>query len=186
MSRTMSTPWLNKSILQLLTDSNTQIRRSSQKLPRVCQVIATFEHLRAILISDKQNSITVFLSNEALEKLAVEGMTIRSLRNSIIKIEDYHFSVMFQSAGDRDMTAITKEKITRPLVVCCSTVVYLGADDCTTIGDPVDLNRVLKATIIQIGYTQLVERLRLRQFPDEECLPDFGKSRLDLLLSILL
>ena len=180
----MTAPWIKKSLQQLIGDSPGNPRKSPEKINRICQVIETHESFRCIVVSDKDFFIPVFLTDLAIANLLNNNCTIRSLHNAIVKLQVYHFSTIYQCAADRDLPVLCKE-ISRPLVLQCSKIEYLGGDDCTTIGEPRNINKELDSLLKSTGYINILDKLRIKQFPSQKCLPDYGKAAIVKFMLIL-
>jgi hypothetical protein len=128
-------------------------------------------------VNDKENYISVMLTEECIENLKEENVELSSLKHCIVKLEKYHISTAIQAAGDRDVSKFSHVGVSLPLTIQCSKLTFLGASDCDVIGDPVDLNKDarVRAVLSQIQFWTLAERLASGQFPNETFLPDSSK-----------
>jgi hypothetical protein len=175
MARNLSAPWIRKSLESLL-GSNASPQTVPSSNNKICQVICTYERFRCIAISDGSHYIPLFLNERALERLksSVDNMSIAQLKDCLIRVEGYFFTTIFQAAADRDITALSKS-FHGTLAVQCSGISYLGGNDITTFGAPLDVNKELKSFIKLPGHESIAQRLATRQFPNQNCLPDCGK-----------
>jgi hypothetical protein len=92
----------------------------------------------------------------------------------MIKLEKWHFSSLFLSAGARSLSALLEHKLTRPLVVQTGKISLLGGNGISVIGSPVDINAdadVKESYLHQMSHMKMMSLLQ-RQFPNEYNFPD--------------
>jgi hypothetical protein len=131
----------------------------------------------SIVISDKENTIHVFLTKKCFDELT-DQYPLDSLKYSQVKIDKFHFSTVIQAGGHHDMRILQDMKISFPFALQCSKLTYMGANDCTLIGEPVDLNsHISTRNMIRSveTYIAMAKKLVNRQFPGKFRLPDQGK-----------
>jgi hypothetical protein len=144
--------------------------------PRVVQVVRGNDEARMLEVSDKESTIVVMLTEKCCATFTRmhSNMRLASLRNFIVKLDEWHVSTVMQAAGDREMTKIRDLKISFPLSLQCRRLTLLGASDVTLAGEPLDVNRsrAVRAAMADTSYLTLTARLKDRQFPAEVSLPD--------------
>ena len=115
--------------------------------PKVVQVIQVFNDMGILIVNDKKNSVAVMLSESCVSDFMEMYMKpISTLVNCLIKLEKWHFSTVIQcQRHDRDIKAMSVNcGIMLPIAISCSRITTLGAFDCVTIGDPVNINKVCR------------------------------------------
>ena len=193
MAKSMSSQWIRSTILDILRDSETtdpaggpnrpsssssahQQTRLKLNKSRVVQVTRANDSVRFFDISDKEVTITVMLTGTCYNNFLNmhQGATLASLKNSLVKLEDWHVSTVMQSAGNRDVSKFSNLHISFPLSLQCAAFTWLGAHDCNLIGEPRDINRdvLVREILSKHTYSSLTNRLCSRQFPAEVALPD--------------
>jgi hypothetical protein len=185
MSRSMPAPWLRPTLLDLITESKGRSKKKKHTThgPRVVQVIRVIEPLDIIVVNDKENYVTVMLTKDCLDDMASEHLSLKDLNRSIIKMEQYHYSTVTHSCGLRDEKMFPQHMITYPIVLQCSKLASLGANDCEVIGEPRDLNKdpEIMAALGKMQFITMAKRLGTRQFPGQGVLPDAGTMLMLLL-----
>lgn len=170
----MPSEWIKKCILDVLAYSEPKLLTRRAKTCQVCKFLPNHNCLQ---ISDTKNSIFVLLTNDCISYLEKSGENVHRLKNSIIKLEKYHFSTLFVAGGNRNLNKIISS-CSRPFVIQCSQLSLLGAHDSSTIGDPVDINadEEVKRLLAQQSLNHIVlgQRLKMMQFSHCTSLPDSG------------
>ena len=184
----MSAPWLRTTTLELLSDKvvvvannkNNRNKSFANHRTRVVQVISTNADLELIGINDKFNHVTVMLTRECLEDLAEKGIQLSELKNTLVKLETYHFSTTIQCGGHRDERKFVQNHVSLPLALQCSKLSLLGADDCEILGEPVDINRdaLVRECFSKLQFITMTQRLAAKQFPEQGVLPNSGQYAL--------
>ena len=181
MSRSISGKWIKEALCNILSSTAVDHNVShSLRVPgsKCVQIVAIREELNLLTISDGDVFICAFLTEDAFEELTNE-YSIDTLKYSLVNVVDFCFSTPTQAAGNRDMTDLSKINGMFPLVLHCFKVTYLGASDCTVIGNPTALNN--SHTIMNLvrpfakRYCNFRERLAITQFPIQRVLPDWGR-----------
>ena len=178
----MPSAWMQKRLLDLLSKKINGLKISSQYIPppKVVQVLNCNEENRSLLISDKECHITLFLTSNCLDTLKEDDITFSSLRHCIIKLERYHFSTVTQSIGHRDEKKFASQGVTFPIALQSDKITFLGADDSDVLGEPHDLNSMKKVQDIlsTMTYIEMTNKLRIKQFPNSDALPNSGTNEL--------
>ena len=175
MSKSLPIPWLRNTALELLSING---KSFPNHRPRAVQVIRTNEQLEFIVINDKENYVTVFLTAECLKDLREQQGIVRltDLKNSVIKLEKFHFSSTLQSGGNRDVSKFDDHHVSHPFALQCSKLVVMGGDDCDVMGNPVDLNKDknIRKELNTMNLSTMTQRLATKQFPQQKTLPNSG------------
>ena len=163
----ISSPWIEHSILKILSDNKIQ-RLTKAKSVQVTKVYDS----NTIEVSDAESTITLILG---------QGQIIPC--NSIIKIQEIHFSTVICSKNPEKIPMLLHAGVTMPFALRCNKAVIFGGDDCIILGNPSDINlkksirAVLEnknATLPLYKHGLLTKQLASVQFPDEDCLPNAG------------
>jgi hypothetical protein len=183
MSSSLSSPWIYSNIHKILSSLGNEKCKNPSK---IVQVINTCDELNSIVINDKENLIHIYLTSDCIHDLSKSENFINNtgefklslLKDSLIKLEKYHYSTYIQCCGNRDLTKIKST----PLAILCHKIGFINSVDCSTIGEPMDINFDPRFTIILItnhyeinfrqNYKELVNLLAKKQFPKEKFLPD--------------
>ena len=177
MSRSLPQPWLRTTAVELLSANG---KSFPNHRPRAVQVIRTNEQLEFIVINDKEHFVTVFLTAECLRDLREQQGIVRltDLKNSVIKLENFHFSSTVQSGGNRDVSKFDDHHVSCPFALQCSKLVVMGGDDCDVMGNPVDLNKdkSIRTILNTMNLSTMTQRLAIKQFPQQRTLPNAGTS----------
>jgi hypothetical protein len=146
---------------------------------RCIQVTAVHEDIRSITVSDGDVSIHAFLTEACFENFTSD-YSIDTLKYGQANLVDYCFSTVTQAAGNQDMKKLTAMNIPFPLALHCFKVKFLGASDCSIIGNPTAVNASgqVKALLPRFTYSGLMQHLALSQYPIQKTLPDWGESLL--------
>ena len=175
MSKSLPQPWLRTTALELLSING---KSFPNHRPRAVQVIRTNEQLEFIVINDKENCLTVFLTAECLKDLREQQGIVRltDLKNSVIKLENFHFSSTVQSGGNRDVSKFDDHNVSYPFALQCNKLVVMGGDDCDIMGNPVDLNKDknIRKELNTMHLSTMTQRLATKQFPQQNTLPNSG------------
>lgn len=172
MSGNMNNPWLRSTMLQLISESpNLQFKSN---FPRTVQVIRSneqMEQMGMLVINDSENFVTVMLTKGCRDDMAEKNIMFSDMKNSIIKLEVYHFSTFKQSRGLRDFTT---QAVSLPITLQCDKLTILGGHDLETLGSPCDLNKdpQSKQCFNSLTFDVMTERLGRRQFSDRNALPN--------------
>ena len=178
MASAMANPWIKSTIVSLFRGSECDSTFNMyNRRAKVVQVTKVFENLRIIIVSDKENSIPVMLSKICMEEYCTSNYhrSLSSLKCSLIKLENWHISTTTQSASNRDINSFSAHGITHPFSILCSKLMPIGADDCSILGTPTDVNKekIIKEILFDLPYIEVAARLGKLQFPYEKNLPDF-------------
>lgn len=178
MSRTMSAPWLRSTLLDLLAEpkDKPKKKKACKRNSRSVQVIRVLEHLKLLVVNDKENSVTVMPTKDCLDDLETKQISLKDLNYSIIQLHKYHFSTAIHSCGFRDENLFQSNKITLPIALQCSKLTMLGANDRDVIGTPRDLNKdpEVRDVLSRMQFIDMSKRLGSEQFPEQSMLPDAG------------
>lgn len=92
-----------------------------------------------------------------------DNFTLETLNYSFIKLEVYHFSIVMIAGADRDVCHFSSNKISLPIALNCNLLTFIGSDDVSVIGNPVDLNMALHRENFfgkhELKFSVLVEKL---------------------------
>jgi hypothetical protein len=172
MAKNMPAPWISQTFLNLMKENVSDTSKSGAPLrrPKVVQVLKVYEKMGILIVNDKKNSVAVMLSKRCLSdyKDMYNSQPLSTLAKSMVKLENWHFSTIIQSAGpDRELRAIaTQSGITLPIAISCSRITSLGAFDCVTIGEPVDLNTVCVFSVDHLRLTSYLTGSRYTHVPE--------------------
>ena len=169
-------PWMKPKLAALLGDSKDGRKQFHKFPPRNLQVILANDVDRFLIASDSENHVVVMLNTECIAQLVSQDCSISHLRQSLIRLEKYHFSTAIVNAGSRDEEKFASQGITFPVVIQCSQIKYIGGYGVDIINAPTDLNGDPDVAnhLIGLNYSSLAERLGTRQFPTKGFLPDEG------------
>jgi hypothetical protein len=166
---------VRKTIKDCLNEESTRMGRDVGRA-KVVQVIRGIDDLSVLVVSDKTHSVSVMLTRECMEEFRRLNplKNLVSLKGNMIKLEKWHFSSLFLSAGARSLSALLEHKLTRPLVVQTGKISLLGGNGISVIGSPVDINAdadVKESYLHQMSHMNMMSLLQ-RQFPNEYNFPD--------------
>lgn len=142
MSSSLSSPWIYSNIHKILTSHGNEKYKNEAK---IVQVIKTCDELNYLVINDKDNFVNMYLTSECIHDLSTSEYFINItgefklslLKDSLIKLEKYHYSTYINCCGNRDLTKIKST----PIAILCHKIGFINALDCSPIGEPVDLNK---------------------------------------------
>jgi hypothetical protein len=178
MSRSLHPPWIRQTVGHLLAEApgSLNFAQPYRAVGTYCvQVLAINEESRSLTISDSKVYVHAFLTKECFDELFKEH-SIKTVMYGQVNLIDFCFSTVTQAAGNLDMAVLRKQKVMFPLALHCFKMSYLGASDCSVIGDPVALNahKEVIEPLRAFKYFELKQRLALAQFPLQKSLPDWG------------
>lgn len=169
--------WMQPKLSTLLGDSIDDSKSFSKLRPNYVQVLSANDTDRFLIVSDGCNSMTVMLTTACIAKLATdENYSVSDLRQSVVRLEKYHFSTCIKNAATRDEEKFAGQKITFPVVIQCSHIKYIGCFGIDILGSPTDLNSDPEVAkhLNSLNYSALEDRLGGRQFPKKGFLPNEG------------
>ena len=112
------------------------------------------------LTIDAVNSIK---NSDNLPVAIRDNFTLETLNHSFIKLESYHFSMAMIAGADRDVCHFSNNKISLPIALNCNLLTFIGSNDVSVIGNPVDLNLELHRENFfakhELKFNVLVEKL---------------------------
>ena len=182
MSNSLSPQWVKFSLLKLLDDSPKAKYRRQFTSPKIVQVTRVYADIRMLEISDKQNRITLSLTDATMKHLQSQDAfnNLEGLRNSVIKIFDWHFTTITQSVDVKHIPKAFGAGVSLPFSIQCNKIEMLGAEDCVIFGQPSDINsdKQLREQLPPVynAHALLVKHLCNIQFPGEDCLPNSGTA----------
>lgn len=173
----MGPPWLKPILQELLADGTLGRRRTTNHKHRSVQAIKSNEDFRYLIINDTDHYATLFLTPNCIEDMAQKEVTIMDLKNTVIKLEKYHFTTIIASVGSRDESKYQSLGISFPVAIQCDKLSLLGGDDVEVMGAPHDLNRDddIKNIISKMEHCFMSRRLGMKQFPQMGLLPNAGE-----------
>ena len=162
-------------MLDCLNESKS-VGRDTVGRARIVQVIRGSDDLSVLVVSDKLHTITLMPTRECLDEFhkANPRKTLDSMGRAVIKLEKWHYSSLFLSAGSRSVKNLLSRGYTRPLVVQSAKISLMGAHDISVIGSPIDINadiEINKSVIAKMTHHRMMYLLQ-RQFPNEYSFPD--------------
>lgn len=133
----MSSPWIQSMVKALLgTENHDNQSLSILGKGKVVQVVGINTNFNFITVSDKANSISVFLTPQCVDTIEnINNYSIADLKYCQVRIEQYHLSTVAQCASHMDLGLISKH-VTFPFAFQCAKLTYLGANDCDVVGSP--------------------------------------------------
>jgi hypothetical protein len=169
MSASLSPPWILGIALELLQDKlKPSVGSRHMNKPQVCQVVGVKAALRAIEVSDTLTTCFVFLTDKAI--LGLGHMPLSSLKNSLIKLERWHYSTVLHCAADRPFKSYTDHG---PIAIQCSALKSFGCEDLLILGNPTSLNKDT-GIMTRLKFLKLYSAAKLlavRQFGADSLLP---------------
>lgn len=179
MAKSMSTPWLEATLVDLIApdaaidnmDDNGSIgskgaaNRKYHHVPKVVQVLSCNPTLRILEISDGQHTINVFYPAKCGCVAVVDDVGASQLKHSMIKLKNYHVTTTVIAAGDREQDKVAG-KISFPFAILCKDFQYIGGHDLEKLNNPTSANSSaqVKSLIDKQAYRMIVKRLAFRQF----------------------
>jgi hypothetical protein len=183
MAKSTSTPWIKDHVLKLLAHPHeTNNRRNGKGFAfsnKTVQVMSCSAPTQSILVSDKENYISVFLTKKVFAQLAEEQLSLPELKYCLITLKAYHFSTTVTAGAGQDFEAVTRQ-CSVPFAMICDKMSLLGGFDLAIMGDPRDINKEarVRAELESLTYLELAKCLSSKQFPKEAGLPDMGTYKL--------
>eukprot|EP01041_Mallomonas_annulata_P004255 gene4255-8471_t len=176
MSNSMSAPWIRPTVSGLLSGLADEHVSTIIHRPRIVQVLRASDEYGFIIISDKENYITVMLTKSCADefKSSTHGRQLSSLRNSTVKVDNWHLSTVFQCGATRSISGLKNLGVTLPLAINCKRLIPLGAGDCCVAGRPQDIHedKIVTELLEQQNYKTIVNKLVRFQFSTENMLPN--------------
>ena len=168
MARSMPSPWLFNALVDTFREDSEVAHASMQNKkwpPKMVQVVSYNVQLSSLVVSDKEHMIRVFLTKKCMEEVS-EQHSLASLKYSQVKIANFHFSTVLQSAGHFDLALLQSQKVIFPLAIQCAKLTYMGGNDIELIGEPVDVNRDprIQKILGSLKYHDMVKKLVSRQY----------------------
>lgn len=178
MSKSIHSPWIKEAVHALLAEtpgSENFAKPYRVWGTRCVQILAIDKDARSLTISDTDVYVHAFLTKECFEDL-FKVHSIDTLKFCQANLVDFCISTVTQAAGDLDVEVLRKSNVLFPLALHCFKVIFLGASDCTVIGNPTALNadKSIAVALRKFKYYELKQRLGLAQFPLQKTLPDWG------------
>ena len=92
MANNMPKPWIKKTVLRCLDDDPLPNKAPVKHKSVLTQVIGVFPDVRILLINDKEHMISVALTEDCAKELYAKDIPLKSLKNCIISLQDWHVS----------------------------------------------------------------------------------------------
>lgn len=214
MSRSLS-PWIEKVIGELLNfDISPHLQQHQQansegkatakqqqqpQLPiilhpaRTVQSLKYLSEAKALIVSDSQHTIPLYLTPNALQELIEEyGETElpKILKNSFFQLKEFHFTTALIATGDLLPEYLLQHQkiLSFPFSISCNSLEDLGGSMTERVGNPVDINSSTKMwDLKKMNHYELFLKFAYGQFHQKPgFLPVLGKITPSLLSSPLL
>jgi hypothetical protein len=176
MSRSLSAPWIESFVLELLQCPDAGVQPPARP-NRTVQVIGTINEMHCLLLSDTQHCIHAFLTRECFEEMLGDRL-VGDLKYSQVTLCWYCLSTVAQVASQQNFDLIQANKVVVPLALQCTKMSWLGGGDVEiTMCNPSAVNNTprVRGLLGSIGHYELKRRLMVRQFPLQQALPDWGE-----------
>lgn len=179
MSSSLSSPWIKTTVTKLLSEKPKGSIRGHLPNKKTVQVTRIYSELNVIEISDKISHISVVLTGATVKHLQSQDAfsSLDSLRNSIVKIQNWHISPVAQCIDAKNVRKAVQMGITMPFAIQCDKIELLGAEDCIIFGNPTDINKDhdVLLSLSKFNYATMMQQLVTAQFPGEFSLPNAGE-----------
>lgn len=197
MSRSLPEPWIKERILEILRGPGHPVEDEfaatlathfqCSNSSKIVQVVKVYSSLNAFAVNDKNHLITVMLTTAAAESFRSEYGELETLKNSLVKLKNYHFSTAIQCSSYWDVNYIISVGIPLPLVIQCDSIQFHGNCDLAIIRNPQEINRdsEVYAILSTYKYIQLHHKLSKQFYGQNNELPDIGMLWLEFIKSIL-
>ena len=160
----MPKPWIKKTVLRCLDDDPLPNKAPVKHKSVLTQVIGVFPDVRIILINDKEHMISVALTEDCEKELYAKDIPLKSLKNCIISLQDWHvsdasfsflqslsyrsrssnndeltldclqISSLIVGAADRDFNRVRQYNISLPLTIQTDRIILYGAEGISVVG----------------------------------------------------
>ena len=151
--------------------------KTVRRLPRLGQVMKYIDEVKALILSDTECTIPVFLTKECVELAVENGIKWSDLRTSIISLDDYFLTTALHASKNISLEQLQKygNYLSFPLSIVCNEFTLM-VHDLQIMKDPKDINKdkdLLKGKDHFSLYLQLsIGQVGLRK----NHLPVFGKK----------
>lgn len=188
MARSLNKPWLKDLITEILTPCNDNDLLDKKKdainnilnSKRTVQIIGVCSTSHVIFISDRTNSISLFLTPSCYDDIT-EERSLESMKFGQATVSNFHLTTVVQTAGNVDLRSFAPGRcsVSFPLAIQCNELQYLGGDDCAIMGNPRDINKDDRIrALIQTShssYETMTKVIGAIQFPNTGILPSYGE-----------
>jgi hypothetical protein len=131
MSSSMTSPWIKPTVLMLLPtergyENVEDAAARCRNKPVVVQVVSVVAARRMLEVSDQNHTVSVYLTDKCAK--SIRG-PLGALKNSIVKLEQWHMSTVAHCAGDQRLEG------QGVIAIQCSSLRAFGCGDILLAGE---------------------------------------------------